>query len=528
MGFEIYACAKMAGKYPSPSAVCNFFVLNMVVTQAVLSDDSVLSQYNTSSSSSSSSAVPTAKEKIRRPPNAWILFRSAKCTEFTTIYQAENNGKKPSQADLSRMISNAWNTASPDVRVHYERLAEEAKVEHKKTYPDYVYNPQHKKNKNEMPPEEKKKRKKAKRVKAEYQAAVSGPQRSSTVTARRYSPYSSSSSSSTCPPPRDTHPTVYGGQLGSSGYIENLTFFHYNPINTSNSVRSPQQPAPATGDTPIMMPPTPTQPIGTTSTLDSMANTYATNANANIDNLDATGAIPIFNVYDAFAYESDASSLSPTTALPPSNQYLLYPTNPYIPSASLPLDVDSSELFSLNVDINNHADFEGAGADVSVLSTPQAEVNDSQSQSQTSSSAPPPSQDNVDATAHPDPSSSSSSHSLSSFSPSSSFTRQYEALHRAALVRIFKFRISWSDHNTNLNLNTDTNDGPGKINPYSSVVSDLDHFAVEVNDPMAIRLGDLDFNFDFADSRHGDGFDGFDGWDSDGSLWGNALPPTWY
>jgi len=73
-------------------------------------------------------------EQPPRPPNAWILFRSHMARERTDL-------ERRSQAEISAIISKAWRDATPDVKLHFEMLADAKKVEHQARYPDYRFKP---------------------------------------------------------------------------------------------------------------------------------------------------------------------------------------------------------------------------------------------------------------------------------------------------------------------------------------------------------------------------------------------------
>ncbi|KAL1741187.1 hypothetical protein HDZ31DRAFT_67181 [Schizophyllum fasciatum] len=82
------------------------------------------------------------EDYIKRPENAFILFRR-KCVEER---QRDSAGaplpKKQRQADLSKTISAQWKALSTDERQYWEALAREKKREHEQQYPGYVYRPQ--------------------------------------------------------------------------------------------------------------------------------------------------------------------------------------------------------------------------------------------------------------------------------------------------------------------------------------------------------------------------------------------------
>jgi hypothetical protein len=89
------------------------------------------------------------EDYIKRPENAFILFRR-KCCEERNVAEGSEEGqggstapiKKQRQADLSKMISQQWKSLSPEERQRWEDLAKEKKKEHEQMYPNYVYRPQ--------------------------------------------------------------------------------------------------------------------------------------------------------------------------------------------------------------------------------------------------------------------------------------------------------------------------------------------------------------------------------------------------
>ncbi|KAI0521106.1 hypothetical protein F5B22DRAFT_644357 [Xylaria bambusicola] len=73
------------------------------------------------------------KKKIKRPPNAWILFRQSE----NRIVKQQKPGIHVSQA--SKIISDIWHKLPSDDRKSWFVLADEKMEEHKKLYPDYQY-----------------------------------------------------------------------------------------------------------------------------------------------------------------------------------------------------------------------------------------------------------------------------------------------------------------------------------------------------------------------------------------------------
>ncbi|KAJ3888556.1 hypothetical protein GG344DRAFT_79659 [Lentinula edodes] len=82
--------------------------------------------------------LSTEEKQPKRPPNAWILFRSDMNRALKLKYP------KATQSVLSKQISDLWASAIPEVRAEYERRAEAAKVAHHLKYPNYKFNPRKK------------------------------------------------------------------------------------------------------------------------------------------------------------------------------------------------------------------------------------------------------------------------------------------------------------------------------------------------------------------------------------------------
>ncbi|KAI0745113.1 high mobility group box domain-containing protein, partial [Earliella scabrosa] len=78
-------------------------------------------------------------QKIPRPPNAWILYRTDRLREWRSCRSPNEPPMK--QADISRLIASKWKHEPEGVKLDYEKRAAIAKAEHKKKYPDYKYNP---------------------------------------------------------------------------------------------------------------------------------------------------------------------------------------------------------------------------------------------------------------------------------------------------------------------------------------------------------------------------------------------------
>lgn len=91
-----------------------------------------------------------AEGYIKRPENAFILFRRKCCEDRAAALSAGadsadiDDKKKERQADLSKTISAQWRSLSAPQRAYWEDLARQKKKEHEEMYPDYQYRPQRK------------------------------------------------------------------------------------------------------------------------------------------------------------------------------------------------------------------------------------------------------------------------------------------------------------------------------------------------------------------------------------------------
>ncbi|PWZ00825.1 hypothetical protein BCV70DRAFT_237153 [Testicularia cyperi] len=98
---------------------------------------------------------PVARQgKIKRPPNAFILYRMAKMREFSQSDANSNpeqaTGTKDAiskldfQRELSKRIGELWQNESEDVKSAYYAQSYQAAQEHSQLYPDYRYRPNRK------------------------------------------------------------------------------------------------------------------------------------------------------------------------------------------------------------------------------------------------------------------------------------------------------------------------------------------------------------------------------------------------
>nr|CAG8515480.1 7111_t:CDS:10 [Entrophospora candida] len=104
----------------------------------------------------SPSSLLLPDKKPPRPPNAFILYRRAKQPSIL----AKNNGGI-SNNDVSKEIGKMWHEEPEDIRLKYQKMAETAKQEHMKKYPEYRYKPRR--------PEEKKRRRSSKSSQTQHE-----------------------------------------------------------------------------------------------------------------------------------------------------------------------------------------------------------------------------------------------------------------------------------------------------------------------------------------------------------------------
>ncbi|KAF5369669.1 hypothetical protein D9615_010257 [Tricholomella constricta] len=76
-------------------------------------------------------------EKIPRPPNSFILYRSAMASRLPS----PPPGTTRSQGDVSRLVALMWHNETPEVKAEYRQRASIRKLEHEAMYPDYSYRP---------------------------------------------------------------------------------------------------------------------------------------------------------------------------------------------------------------------------------------------------------------------------------------------------------------------------------------------------------------------------------------------------
>ncbi|KAG6907651.1 hypothetical protein DXG01_008101 [Tephrocybe rancida] len=84
---------------------------------------------------------PAKEQTIPRPPNSFFLYRSDRCKEAEF---KEKGGVRLTLSQISKAIGAAWRAETFEIKMLYERKAEEKKLEHSKKFPEYRYQPQRK------------------------------------------------------------------------------------------------------------------------------------------------------------------------------------------------------------------------------------------------------------------------------------------------------------------------------------------------------------------------------------------------
>ncbi|WAR57841.1 hypothetical protein PtB15_5B71 [Puccinia triticina] len=110
--------------------------INQVVEQGP--DGTITGRYSRplTSTGRPSHARKTPPGHVKRPRNAFILFRSYACSSNLIPPTVEKDHRQ-----ISRIVSHMWKSLPADERLKWERQAEEEKDLHRKLHPDYRYKP---------------------------------------------------------------------------------------------------------------------------------------------------------------------------------------------------------------------------------------------------------------------------------------------------------------------------------------------------------------------------------------------------
>ncbi|KAK1229159.1 hypothetical protein PQX77_007731 [Marasmius sp. AFHP31] len=169
--------------------------------------------------------------KVKRPPNAWILFRSDVARAIAHDEELHPELPRRTQAQISKEISHLWNTLDPQRKAEYERRAEAKKHEHSLLYPDYRFQPM-KKEEKERQKQLKKQKDKEERYRQRNEAVASSSRLQSATASP--APHPASLPASGVPPnfPSSSTPTQHSQST------------HSTPLFPQTSLsQSPQNPA---------------------------------------------------------------------------------------------------------------------------------------------------------------------------------------------------------------------------------------------------------------------------------------------
>ncbi|GAA6043128.1 hypothetical protein JCM8097_004330 [Rhodosporidiobolus ruineniae] len=155
--FDLYG-SSVDSSYFTPSSSYGF---SLPTPSAVASLDSLDSPYVASTDSrgksgkaAKSHSRKTAPGHIKRPPNAFILFRSHCCSMSADVDPSVPQPPGSAHArelarleinnsqHISTIVGDVWKGLSKEDKAYWEQKAREAKEEHQRLHPDYRYRPQ--------------------------------------------------------------------------------------------------------------------------------------------------------------------------------------------------------------------------------------------------------------------------------------------------------------------------------------------------------------------------------------------------
>lgn len=82
-----------------------------------------------------SAAKAQKPKKPPRPPNAFILYRRSKQPDIVAQHEGISNN------EVSKQVGEMWHKEPIEEKMKFQRLADAAKMEHMKKYPEYKYRP---------------------------------------------------------------------------------------------------------------------------------------------------------------------------------------------------------------------------------------------------------------------------------------------------------------------------------------------------------------------------------------------------
>ena len=102
--------------------------------------DNTSPYYRVPRGSSSSRSSRRDPNKIPRPRNAFIIFRCDYCQNYALESKGSNRSPTPEKT-LSKRAGALWRTMSEEARRPYQEMAEQERITHALTYPNYKYRP---------------------------------------------------------------------------------------------------------------------------------------------------------------------------------------------------------------------------------------------------------------------------------------------------------------------------------------------------------------------------------------------------
>ncbi|KAL0580335.1 serine/threonine protein kinase [Marasmius crinis-equi] len=180
-------------------------------------------------------------DKVKRPPNAWILFRSDIARSFAQQEELHPELPRRTQAQISKEISSLWNTLDPVRKAEYERRAEAKKHEHTLLYPDYRFQPM-KKEEKERQKQLKKQKDREERYRQRNEPGASGSQLQSANASPAPQPASLPSTSVLPMLSASSTPIPYPQSAHSTPSIPQLTLTQSSQHSTSLELYGPSPP----------------------------------------------------------------------------------------------------------------------------------------------------------------------------------------------------------------------------------------------------------------------------------------------
>ncbi|KAF5312659.1 hypothetical protein D9619_003093 [Psilocybe cf. subviscida] len=122
--------SRLGSPWQSPSTIINAHSPQSYPQTPVRASSS----FNTSDASDASRPSP---ERVRRPRNAFMIFRS----EFNSMRDKISRNVEHDNRHISRIVGHYWNQMSEEEKDVWRKRADQEKVEHMRKYPGYKFAP---------------------------------------------------------------------------------------------------------------------------------------------------------------------------------------------------------------------------------------------------------------------------------------------------------------------------------------------------------------------------------------------------